>query len=692
MEFRLIMILLLLALLPLGSSSIFIEPLNPIYNYGDQIDFQTILVSPSATSSHYIVDLKCGQDSSLNIYNSFFSLQPNVEKPITVSTELLNILLENTTESCLLQARFGNEVVESTSFIISNKIIVHGQLEFNSLNPGNYLYVSGNAVKESGIAVNGFAEIFIDSLNLYKSSIVSDGSFNFSLLLPSDSKSGKHDITIEIHTTDSNSRKINFGSYSDSFNLNQILKEINIVIDDENAQPQKEFTFRVDVLDQAKDAINRDVSITVSKPKGIPFIKKVIRSGEIQKLDFFLNDTPGYWSIEATVDDISDRKLFYLIEINTLQTSLINNTLFVTNIGNSPYNGPLEITIGSFVEVKQIKLNHGETQKFTLRAPEGDYSISILESGENKVLGNAFLTGNAIKVTDFREDVLSTFTSPLIWWLGIFLLLLIIVLVRLKVRMQNKGPKAPVPSNIPLSSNFKTPVKPDFSSFKNEKIGTSLFSQGSKLDGQSDNKPNISSVATNPFAPQKVSPANLFETQNQGIRERAVALSIYSSISSPATNETLNRSLSIAQEVGSKIYIDGEYKIILFSPRLTHTSENDLSAINVGRRIQALFLEHMKLYHDGAKFGIGISDGEIISEIENGKFHFTSTGNLISYAKRLAYASNSKLFVSDSVRRKVISTVKTEKSNYAGAWEVVKITDHSTSREFIKKFSDRNKS
>lgn len=691
-----LVILLFLVLLPLGSSSIFVGSLNPVYNLGDRIDVQTTLISTSSASDHYMVDLVCGSNYSSNIFNSFITLEPNVEKQILVTTELFDPLIYNITDSCFLKAIFGSEHTESNSFVLSRNIILDAELEFNSYDPGSSLYISGNAVEESGFRVNGFVELFIPSLNLYKSAVVTDGRFNMSLILPSDSKSGEHDIRLEVHTTDHNSRKINFGNYSDKFSLNQILKGVTIFVSKDNPEPDSEFTFRVDAVDQAGDKISKEITLSIDKPKGIPFVRKVIKSGEDQKMTFFLNDTPGYWSIEATVDDLSSRKLFYLKEVNTLQTSLINNTLIVTNIGNSPYNGPLEITIGSYVEVKQIKLNPGETQKFTLRAPDGDYSISVLESGENKNLGSAFLTGNAVKVTNFREDVINTFTDPLIWWLAVILLILIIILVQVRIRVKKYG-KAPT-----ASSNFdlKTPLKTDF--VVDNKPNNGLFNKPKSMDAgfskPSEKKLDLSFLSSKKtdtsvgFSDQKkVSPSDLFGTQDKGIREKAVAMSLYVSSSSPAVNETMDRSLSLAQETGAKVYVDGDYKVILFSPRLTHVQDNELAAVNLGRRIQALFLEHMKDHNDSARFGIGISDGEIISEMDEGKFHFTSTGNLVSYSKRLAYASNSKLLVSDSIRRKVVSTVKTEKTQYAGTWEVVKVIDHSKSRDFIKKFSERNK-
>ena len=693
-------------LLPLVSSSIFIEPLNPIYNYGDTLTVQTKIVPAAASSGHYTVDLKCGSNIGINIFNSFFEIAANEERPVMITTQILNPLLDNVTSLCLLRATYEGDTLNSNSFMISKEINIEAELDFNELAPGRYLSISGEATKESGVLVNGFLELFVDSLGLYKSATVSNGLFNVSLLLPADSKSGKHKVSIEIYNTDQNSRKINSGSFADEFTVSQVLKEVNIVTKEDSIELDKDFIFTVDARDQAGDLITRDVSITINDPRGNPFVKKVIKSGEQQSLRLYLNNSPGYWSIETTVDTFTKRKLFYLSEIQKIQTSLINDTLFVTNIGNSPYRGPLEITIGSQVEVKQIKLDVGETQKLTLRAPDGDYSISVSDGEEAQNLGSTFLTGNAVKITDFREDVIETITNPLIWWLAIILFVLIIILVQVKIRMQKPHP--PIASSgmvARVSPVIKNEQHRGFDFTKKETTQTApvtvsvnkpVFSNSSwpqKSTPAQFSKDYFADFMKQPIAPQapKVAPSTLFGESNQGIRERACAIALYVGGSSPTLEQLMTGALSMAQESGAKIYVDGNYRIALFSPRLLHSENNESSAINVARRIQALFLEHSRDHKEGLLFGIGINDGEIISEIEGGKFHFTSTGNLISLAKRIAQSSNMKLFISDSVRRKVISNVKVEKSPFKGVWEVTRVIDRSQSRDFINRFSDRNR-
>ena len=686
MKFRVMCFALLATVFFVGfaSAGIFIEPLKEIYNYGDQLTAQTNLIPSSAVSGHYTVDLKCGTNLTINIFNQFFNLQANVEQPVQITTQLLNPLLNNLSSSCNLRANFNGETATSSSFRLSRLIILDLSLDFDELAPGKSFSISGTAIKESGVPLNGFVEIFVTSLNLYKSGTVSGGIVNISSSLPTDAKSGKHNITLEVHDTTSAGAILSKGSFNDIIGITQVLKDVEISAVKENVEPGNEFIFQVTARDQAGDPIKKDVSILVSDPKGLPFIKKIIKSNEDQKILFSLNNTPGYWSVESSIDGAIKRKLFYVSEVQKLQTSLINDTLLVTNIGNAPYKGSLEVTIGSFVEVKQISLDVGESKKFKLEAPDGDYSISINEGKEEKVLGSTFLTGNAIKVSDLREDLIDTVSNPLIWWLAAILFVLIIVLVQVKIRLQHRPPSAPLGNK----SSSELPSKKIVSSEK-------IFSENKPPMSVSEHFSNKISTASSSTLMGLSTPSranNLFAETQSGAREHAVVVAVRVATEgrSPYITQTINSALSLAQETGAKIYIDGECKLAVLSPRLTRSHENEIAAVQVARRIESLFLEHNKLYQEKVMFGLAITDGDIISEFEKGKFHFTSVGNIISSAKRAAQSATMKLIISDSVKKKVTNVVKTSQSNVKDFWEISRVIDRGNNDDFIRRFRERN--
>ncbi len=666
------------------SAGIFIEPLNEVYNYGDHLTVKTNLIPSATVAGHYTVDLKCGTNLTLNIFNQFFNLQSGFEQPVQITTQLTNLLLNNLTSSCYLLAIFGSDVVDSNEFSLSKNIFVELELEFDELAPGKKIYLDGVAIKESGVPLNGFVELSVPSLNLYKSGTVSNGIVNISILVPENAKSGKHNISVEVHDSSASGIVLNSGRFSDEVKISQILNDVEIrVVDEEIVPGNEEFIFQIVARDQAGDPIPREVNILVLDPKSLPFIKKIVKSNENQKIVFYLNNTPGYWSIELNLGEITKRKLFYVAEVQKLQTSLINDTLIVTNIGNSHFNGPLEITIGSFVEVKQISLDVGETKKFNLEAPEGTYSISIINDGEYKVLGSTFLTGNVIKVSDLREGIIDTIKTPIIWWLVAILFVLIFVLVQVKLRLQHR------PSATPLmaSKNMDLPLKKvNLPETKSVMTGNTSFQK---------QMPSSSSIKTSDISrpiPQSVN--NIFPDTQTGTRERAVviALRTITSRSSDYTEQTINSALSVAQETGAKIYVDGNFKIILFSPRLTQNSENSVLAVHTAKRLESMLIEHNNVHPEKINFGIGVHDGDIISEIEKGKFHFTSVGNVVSAAKRVAQNAMMKILLTDNIRTKVANTIKTERSpSFPNMWEITRIIDRAKNGGFLHDFGKRNR-
>ena len=666
-----------------AGAGIFIEPLKEVYNYGDQLTVQTNLIPSSATAGHYVVDLKCGTNLTLNIFNQFYNLQSGIEQPVQVTTQLTSPLLNNLTSSCYLSANFGSDVASSGSFALSKVIIVELELEFDDLAPGKTISVSGSAIKESGVPINGFVELSVPSLNLYKSSTVSNGGVNISTAIPENAKSGRHNMTVEVHDTSSSGNVMNRGGFYDEFTVAQVLKDIEISAVDEEIEPGKEeFVFQIVTRDQAGDPIMRDINILVSDPKGLPFIKKIVKSNENQKIAFSLNNTPGYWGVEVTLDDVSKRKLFYVAEVQKLQTSLINDTLIVTNIGNSHYSGPLEITIGSFVEVKQISLDVGETKKFNLEAPEGTYSISVANAGKSQVLGSTFLTGNAIRVSDLREDLIDAVKNPMIWWLVAILFVLIVILVQVKLRFQRRPPSGPLRAG----KNVELPVKK-----------TSLENKPAMTVSEPVEKQNwggSSSTLVGLTRSMHPTANKIFADTQTGARERAVviALRVSANTNSAYAGQTINSALSLAQETNAKVYIDGDFKIILFSPRLTQSHDNAMLAVQAAKRIESLLTEHNRLYQDKINFGIGVHEGDIISEIERGVFHFTSVGNVISATKRIAQSAAMRVLLTESIKLKVANTIKTEKSTASpGLWEVNRVVDRARSEEFLRRFTARNK-
>ena len=313
---------------------------------------------------------------------------------------------------------------------------------------------------------------------------------------------------------------------------------------------------------------------------------------------------------------------------------MINDTLVVTNVGNIIYNAPLEIGIGSAVEVIQLEIKIGETKKFKLSAPTGTYSIRVNDGNENSVFGSVPLTGNAVKIRDLDSINFGEFTAPILWFFGAIVLILIIVLL-IKARKKKIS-----------QGNVGEPGK----RFSRVDLGNVMH----------------------------------------GKKEEAVVIAIRVGGNPKHINQTISNSLTAAKNSGSKVYIDGDYKIIIYSPSLTKNKENEITAVKTARQIEEIFREHNRKFKEKINFGIGISKGEIISEIKDDQFKFTAVGNSIVKAKRLAGTFNQEVLLSDNIQKSVVGEIKTQKAD-EGSYRVTRINDREKHRDFLDKFLDKHK-
>lgn len=657
--------------IPIVSAEIFIEQLDEIYNVGDVINSPISVIANSPISDHFLVDIVCGPVQT-NIFNQFLISQTGQQQSITATTNLIgdyftsvqiinqtnvtlisgnetnvtsgNGTIGNSTlevftehENCYLSVAYGSEISSSNAFIISRGIVLDLELNLDKFDPGETVTISGIAEKESGTLVNGFAELFVNSLTISQSKTVSNGEVSFDFVIPQDGKSGEHNVTIRVYETDIHGEVTSEGFYEEYFSVRQILKDLEITMNSENAEPGSDFGFKVITYDQADDLISEDISIVVYKPGDFVFFKKLIKPDSEQIINFALNNTPGYWKIEASAGSINKKKLFYLEQVQKIQTSLINNTLIITNIGNVIYEKPLEITIGSTVEIRQLKLKVGETQTLKLKAPDGDYQISVNDGTAAEVLGTTFLTGNAIRIVDINLDFLEVLANPNLWWVVVIVFVLIVIFVYVKRRVLNKS------KGIVANDKFKV---------ANKKPSSEIL---------------------------------------QGSKEKAQVIAVKSKIEkdSDYIAKTINKALTVAKNSGAKVYVDGDFKIIVFSPRLTRKSNNEIAAVTIAKKIDSILKEHNKHYKDKIVYGIGVNDGEIVSELANEQFKFTTLGSLISGAKRIAQRYDMKVLLSETMHRKVINTIKTEKSKDGDSWEVTKMADREKYKDFLKKISDK---
>jgi len=635
MKMRLTLLLGVLLLLPLASAEILISQVGTVYNIGDELAVD-ITLAPSVYVNDFLkVDISC-DNQSVNIYNQPYEIDSGEEQDVSVTVPSLEkSIIGSLMGNCYLEANYGGDNINSQNFVITNKININLNLAQVKYNPGETVDISGSALKLNGEAVEGFVEIIIDSINLVIVKTINDVNFAVNFTLPDDSKGGVQDINVRVYEKDLLGEISNEGIINESIEITQVLTSLEININPQTISPGDEFTYSVIPKDQSGAAIDYEIGIIIYKPGDFVFLEKVINSGEEYSIKTELDATPGYWQVEAIVEELSSKKLFYLEEYKKIHSSLIGDTLIVTNIGNVRYKSAIEILIGPAVQVKHLDLDVGETKKFRLSAPDGNYLIGLSEGDNEETLGNTFLTGRVIGVGEIREGLVGSLYSPIFWLLGLILLALIIVII---VRRKKSKWKKPV-------------MKVDKKDIKQESAGGAMITEGRKEEAS------------------------------------VVVLKINNKEISNFMSNSIDKTLTAAKSGGAKIYIDGNYRIILFSPSLTKSSEQVIGviAIKVAKKIEAILNEHNRMSRDIIDFGIGLNNGSIISEIKGGGFKFTSVGGVITGAKKIATLSEKEVLLSDSIRKRVLGKVNSEKVKGKNVWKVTKIANRGEHSGFLSK-------
>lgn len=633
MKRGLIFLILTLLIFPLASAEIFITQPKYTYNIGDNLNVD-ITLNPSSTINDFLeADLVCAGES-ISLHKSPQSLNANEEKVINVNIDLDNNLIEGALGTCQITATHGEESSQTQEFQLTKGIEINLDLQTKRFNPGETITLTGQAIKLNGEALNGFIEADIGFTDLNLVQKVTEGTFTMSITLPQNSPPGSHNLQLKAYDKDPKENINNEGLLIETIEITQVFKSIEIELDSETIFPGSPVNFKAIAYDQTGSAADKEVSLIIYSPNQEVILKKLVNSNEEQIFETQTHDSPGYWKVEASSGELVRKKLYYLEENQQIETQILDNILIITNIGNVPYKKAIEVSIGSGNEIKDLNIPVGGISKFKLSAPSGEYGVKINDGEEIQEFNSVALTGRAIDVGEIREGLASVALGPLGWLLGALIIILLIVII--------------------YSKRLKSKIK--------EK----LLLRQKKL--------------TTAAVPSKT-------VVQAGTKEEAIAVTIaIKNKLTPLATQNLDSALMNAKKVKANIYVDGNYRVLLFAPSLTKIQDNSLIAVTAAKSIEKELKEYNSKFKDKIDFGIGINNGEIISETNMGKFKFATKGNIIPLAKKIAAQSNSEVFLSDSMHQRSISTVKSQKAADKDAWRVTKVTDRTQHQDFINTF------
>ena len=631
--------------MPVISAEILIEQSDYLYNLGDQFKVN-ITVFPSITTNDFLVSSVHCSNGEVELYRNFLSLNANEQKNVELSMQFGQSLLKELEGNCYLHIKYGGDEVNSRDFIITKSIDVSLSITGASFDPGSEIIVIGNAKKKNGQLLEGFVEAEIEGLNGSVFAYSSAGVFNLTFHIPADAKSGNYNLKVRVYEKDNTGSIANEGQASAVIKINQIVEKLEIAVDSDKVKSGSLFKYSVNLYDQSDLKIKEDLSVIFYRPDGSIFIKKLVRSGETIEINFALNESPGYWTIEGNWRELRGRRAIYIDEIQDATMVIENQTLIITNVGNVPYRRILEIFIGSENELKEVKLDVGETKRYKVSAKDGEYDISISDGTDKRNLGRSYLTGNAVDIREIGS--ISGGKVKLTLWVIILLILAVVAFIYYK-KIRKRVYLGKVPSmSITKDKNLSN----------EEGIAKKL--SGSLISGKKEEAALIALKIKNL--------SELLTSENNAL---------------PA----IERAIEKSKNYNARVYEQGEYKTIILSPTMMKEEQVVGKALSLAEEISFILNEYNKHYALKINYGIGIHLGDMIIESNReGKIRFTSVGSTTIIPKRAADRSNGFIYLSEIVHRRMLGKIKCEKISSEGYWKLNQIVRRDEHKDFINKF------
>lgn len=663
-----ILMLVLLTITPLLSAEIIIhQQPKETYNLGDIISVPSTIKTSSQVTGFYYMDLIC-QGREVNFHRTPISLSAGEEKEIDSSLPLSKGFIDELKGNCVIKVSLEEEYVLTNEFKISDTINSDFNLEETNFNPGDSFIIEGSATKENGEAADGFVDILVLSGNNTEFSqleTLTNGFFSAEIVLPEDLRSGPLVLAIEPYEIDSSEQETNKGFFSRSIEINQVPTSLEIILEQKNIEPGTNLRAKTILHDQTGEGIESNSRITIKNSND-----KIIDQLDVQTEEFFdfyieSNELASTWKILASSNELEREASFEIVEKELIKIEIINRTLTITNTGNVPYNDTALVKVGNETLNIDVYLDYGESQRYLLSAPDGEYNIEII-SRDNNISESVALTGNAISIREASDRIGSLVRYPAIW------VFLIIVIGSIGFVISKKGYRK---TFIGYISKKRKPKKQDV-----------------KVSQKTEKKVSKGSV----FSPKNPAEISL---SIKGNKQEASIIAIHiknlNDIISKKSNakETIQKIIDFAESYKATTYESRNELFFILAPIRTRTFRNEKAALEISLKAADLLKYHNKMFKQKIEFGISLNQGEIVAKDEKTSLKFMSLGTLMVSSKKIAASSKQEILLSEKMNNKLRSQLKTEKHEKGSLsmYSIIEIKNKNTEehRKFIKNFLEK---
>ena len=653
-------------LVSFASAEIILNPqTKEIYNLGERINIPITVTTSEGIYDFLQVSLICnGQEQKLP--KEEIDLPSNEVIKIEKSIFLIKKFINGLVGTCKIKAYFESSIenyVFSNEFKVSDSINIELETVQREFNPEEEILIEGKATKENGELVNGFLELIVvtenDSENKTYQEIVNNGFFSLSFSMPKDTKAEQYLVKLNIYEKDPLEEVTNKGFTDFNILIRQVPTSLEVVFEKQEVEPGTSLRLKAILHDQTGEKIPSIAIITIKNKDDKIFEQVEKTTDEFLEFPIIYNEASSEWTVIAVSNKMITESHFTIIEKEDVKTEIINKTLILTNTGNIPYNKTLLIKIGNKTMNIDPYLEIDEVKKYTLTAPEGDYLVEITADGENKTTKNVALTGSVINIKE-ASRVMVLVKYPLAWIFIILILGFVVFMI------------------------FKKGYKKSFIGYitqRGKNKEKTIFPE--KFSGKSS----------------IVEPKNKAELSLslKGNKQEAsiICLKIknFNDVKKEETiKEIFKKITDFAEENKAAIYENSEYLFFILAPATTKTFKNEKKAVEITQKIEKILTERNRVLKKKVDFGISLNHGEIIAKKEEGTLKFMSFGNLITTAKKISSISDGKIYLSEKIKERLMSDVKTEKKNIQGVnVYIVKEVKHKKEehKKFISEFIKR---
>jgi len=675
------------------SARMIISEPEDVYSLGDKLYVSVDGIRGSETGNLNI-NLECGNNAVnlLKISSRAFSPEGGQSYSLPykiLSKEDLEInSLEDIVGTCRIAVSVGSEQAFTNNFQISKEIIIDSIFDKDGYDPGEAITLTIEATKANKDLVEGFAEAS-GAINFSRD--VEKGVITETFSMPGDSESGDYVLNVYVYDEGENGEVLNEGRKEISFKINQIVSYIETSLSALKITPEEKLTISADVYDQSGKIMPGSVSVLLISPKGNE-IQKTVESGEFVLFDFPSNAAAGRWKIFSSFDDVAEESAFEMLEFQKVEFEFQDSILFVRNVGNVRYNKTIDVDIGGTIKKINLNMKVGAEKKFNLKAPDGNYDISV---GDGSIVTktNVALVGSAISIDDLEN--VGIFRGYSILWVFLIIILLgigIVLILRYGKKTIRLGSKMKKIKNIPERVRGRIEKKMPRNYASNVSNTLQLTNKSPAAQSLDENEEREHGMID--LTQTKVGKAES-SLVLKGERGASAVVSLHVKNYGSLGKDGKQRLAGIVAGVKEKkglVDWKGEYIFIVFSPLATKTFKNELLASKAGFDIFEKITSQNKKFKDKIDFNIGINSGDLVASKEGGKLKYTSIGNTIALAKRIADSSNNKLLVSDAVHKKLIRILKGEKIGEiakSSVWEISRIVDTGANADKLKEILKR---